>query len=127
MILDTACARSVMGCPALTVEEADRTGIEYVFKNDNESFKFGASRRTSPLGCQWLVVRGGAGMRRPVLAGLTRAEEAQGQHRRGGENMDFGVLKGESFILVQAQGGHPAMAVFPEGEAKPPHFAECGA
>ena len=53
MILDTACARSVMGCPALTVEEADRTGIEYVFKNDDESLKFGASRRTSPLGCQY--------------------------------------------------------------------------
>ena len=35
-ILDTACASSVMGCPALTayMEEADRMGIEYVFEND---------------------------------------------------------------------------------------------
>ena len=68
MILDTACASSVVGYPTLTayMEEADGTGVEYMFEPDDECFKFGASRVFKAdfaawlpvrVGSQWIVVR----------------------------------------------------------------------
>ena len=134
MILDTACASSVVGYPTLTayMEEADRTGVEYSFEPDGECFKFGASRVFKAdfaawlpvkVGSLWIVVRVAVvACDVPFLLGRPALKKLKAKIDLGGEHVGFGVLNGEDFALVQAQGGHPAVAVFPDGGAKPPRL-----
>ena len=106
--------------------------MEYTFEPDGECFKFGASRVFKAdfaawlpvkVGSLWIVVRVAVvACDVPFLLGRPALKKLKAKIDLGGEHVGFGVLNGEDFPLVQAQGGHPAIAVFPDGGAKPPRL-----
>ena len=110
--------------------EAEARGVEYIFEEDTECFKFGASRVYRAdfavwlpvcLGGSWVAIRASVvPCDVPFLVGRPAMKKLGARIDLGKECVDLCSLKAAEVPLVQAQGGHPAVAVFPEGHSKAP-------
>ena len=133
-IIDTGCASSVAGYPWFEryMAEAEARGVEYVFEEDSESFKFGASRVYRAdfavwlpvcLGGSWVAIRVSVvACDVPFLVGRPAMKKLGAKIDLGNESVDLCSLRASGVPLVQAQGGHPAVKVFPEGRGKAPRL-----
>ena len=131
-IIDTGCASTVVGYPWFEryMAEAEARGVEYIFEEDTECFKFGASRVYRAdfavwlpvcLGGSWVAIRASVvPCDVPFLVGRPAMKKLGARIDLGKECVDLCSLKAAEVPLVQAQGGRPAVAVFPEGHSKAP-------
>ncbi|CAE7462138.1 GIP [Symbiodinium sp. CCMP2456] len=133
-IIDTGCASTVVGYPWFEryMQKADERSITYDFADDGESFKFGASRIYKADFAAWIPVCVGhrwVAMKTsvvpcdvPFLMGRPAMKKLDVKIDLGHESVDFGALKVRGVPIVNAEGGHPAVEVFPDEVGDPPSF-----